>query len=207
MKGRKTLPEIIIIVAFAVAMGYLYNMLTPKPLPLVYKPFVPTAVSDSALFGDAAPDTSKANTITPAARDTASSGTKQRGADTAAIAKNENKNKGDETVLNIKTKTVTFEQMQKIKDNPAFVVIDARGHDAYTKGHIGRAVNIFPYDEEQVYMNKLLDLPKNRTIVIYCDGGQCELSHMVAETLANLGFTRVFIYTGGWEEWSKRGGK
>jgi rhodanese-related sulfurtransferase len=44
-------------------------------------------------------------------------------------------------------------------------------------------------------------LPRDKTYIVYCDGGACDLSHHVAKTLIEFGFKRVFVYRGGWDEW------
>lgn len=99
------------------------------------------------------------------------------------------------------TKTVTKEQIEMASMDPRFVIIDARRPDQFDVGRIGESFNIFPYDDESVYMDKLYSLPPDKVIIVYCDGGACDLSHHVAEDLSFNGFESVFIYKGGWEEW------
>ena len=100
------------------------------------------------------------------------------------------------------TKTLTKQQIDKASMDSRFVIIDARRPDQFEEGRIGESVNIFPYDDEMVYMDKLYSLPPDKVVIVYCDGGTCDLSHHVAEDLANNGFESVFIYKGGWEEWT-----
>ncbi|MDT3738099.1 MAG: rhodanese-like domain-containing protein [Candidatus Kapabacteria bacterium] len=102
--------------------------------------------------------------------------------------------------------TVTYEQMLKIISNDDFILIDARNPEYYKKSRIGNSINIFPYADESEVMNKILDLPQNKKILVYCDGGNCDSSHKIAEILLNFGFGNVLIYTGGWDEWSKKKG-
>ncbi len=99
---------------------------------------------------------------------------------------------------------VSYDQMLKIVDNPEFFLIDARLEEMYQEAHIGDAINIYPYWEEDRYMMALQEVPYDKTLVLYCDGGSCDLSHTVAETLKELGFENIFLYIGGWEEWSKK---
>ena len=47
-------------------------------------------------------------------------------------------------------------------------------------------------------------VPKDRVILIYCDGGECELSHHVADVLKRFAYGPIFIYTGGWAEWTTK---
>ncbi len=54
----------------------------------------------------------------------------------------------------------------------------------------------------------MMNLPPNKTIIVYCDGGQCDLSYELAkEFLEVLHYQRVFLYEGGWDEWTKKRGE
>lgn len=100
--------------------------------------------------------------------------------------------------------SVTYEQIKARLDNPNFVIIDARSEEEYAKAHIGNAINIFPYGDESKYFEKIYTLPRDKKFIIYCTGGDCDLSHHVADDMKIAGFTNIFIYTAGWEEWSKK---
>jgi rhodanese-related sulfurtransferase len=97
--------------------------------------------------------------------------------------------------------TITYEQIKARLDDPNFVIIDARSPEEYAEGMIGDAKNIFPYEDEGEYFKKIFTLPQGKKYLIYCTGGNCDLSHKLAEDMKNSGFTNIFIYTGGWEEW------
>lgn len=100
--------------------------------------------------------------------------------------------------------TITYEQIKARIDNPNFVIIDARSPEDFAKGAIGEAINIFPYEDEAQYFEKIYTLPRDKKFLIYCTGGDCDLSHHLAEDMKTAGFTNMFIYTGGWEEWVKK---
>ncbi|MEN3045763.1 MAG: rhodanese-like domain-containing protein [Candidatus Hydrothermales bacterium] len=90
-----------------------------------------------------------------------------------------------------------------IKKNEVFL-IDAREKDEYIKGHIEGAVN-FPYSEFYMDPAKFIDkIDTQRKIVVYCEGGFCELSFKVAEILKDLGIKDLVIYIGGFNDWKKR---
>ncbi len=97
--------------------------------------------------------------------------------------------------------TITYEQMKARVDDPNFVIIDARSPEEYAEGKIGEAINIFPYEDEGTYFQKIFTLEQGKKYLIYCTGGNCDLSHKLAEDMNNSGFANTFIYTGGWEEW------
>ena len=82
-------------------------------------------------------------------------------------------------------------------------LIDARTPEAYAKGHIGDAVNFFGGEAEAQIGEMLAQVPQDKVIMIYCDGGEeCELSHHIADVLKQFGYGPMFIYMGGWNEWN-----
>ena len=99
--------------------------------------------------------------------------------------------------------TVSYKQILAIINNPKFLLIDARNPESYAEGHIGNAVNIYPLgDDEYAYMEQIFSLPRDKTIIIYCDGGNCDLSDEVYNTMKEADdFGNVFLYKAGWEEW------
>jgi rhodanese-related sulfurtransferase len=118
--------------------------------------------------------------------------------DITETLKNARKSKQSEYLI------VTYEQMLKIVGNKDFLIIDARRPEQFQESHIKNSINIYPLGEEEEIIEKIFELPQEKTIIIYCDGGNCELSENVAVLLENFGFKRFFIYESGWEEWSKK---
>ena len=51
---------------------------------------------------------------------------------------------------------------------------------------------------------KKLD-PKGRPIVVYCSGGECELSMNLAKLMVENGKRKVLVYEGGFPEWQGAG--
>ncbi|TNE33625.1 rhodanese-like domain-containing protein [bacterium] len=100
--------------------------------------------------------------------------------------------------------TVTYEQIKARIDDPNFIIIDARSEEDYAKKHIGNSINIFPHSDESKYFEKIYTLPRDKKFIIYCNGGNCDLSHQVAEDMKIAGFKNIFIYTSGWEEWETK---
>lgn len=99
--------------------------------------------------------------------------------------------------------SISTRQAKRLLDEKRATFIDARRSDQYAKGHIKGAINVYAYEVGN-HVGDILGIPKDRQIVIYCDGGACEMSHDLADELKkNFGFTKIVIYQGGWEEWSK----
>lgn len=101
---------------------------------------------------------------------------------------------------------ISREQVEMLMTNSDVQLIDARPTEEYEEDRIGDAMNIFPYEDEGIYMQKILeDLPKNKKLyVIYCHGGTCDLSHMLAKDMKAFEIGPIVIYTGGWDDWTKR---
>ena len=99
-------------------------------------------------------------------------------------------------------KSVTTAQAKRLLDEKRATFIDARRADQFEKGHIPGSLNIYAYEFGD-NIPKIMNLPKDRLIVIYCDGGLCELSHDLSDELITFGFKRIVIYQGGWEEWNE----
>ncbi len=217
----KNIKEILIIVIFSSAIGIAYNFTLPKPLPLIREKTEPIAIDDSILFGTSLYEKDKnedsivvSNEIlnTNLNIENISENIKEKPSDSLLVSKK------DESVIvpskqdvieahSYLGKTVTYEQVKKIINNPEFIIIDARNPENYEKDIIGNAINIFPYGDEQAMFESILNLPQDKKLLIYCDGGNCDASHKLAEIIISLGYTKVFIYSGGWEEWTLKRSK
>jgi rhodanese-related sulfurtransferase len=86
--------------------------------------------------------------------------------------------------------------------------LDARRSSVYRQGHIAGA-RLFPVWEadidDRVKALALEGLDPNAPIVVYCSGGDCEDSHMLATKLHMVGFDNVLVYKDGFPDWQKRG--
>ena len=81
------------------------------------------------------------------------------------------------------------------------VFVDARDLEYYEEGHIPGAWNSNDFMELIFRLDSLQG--KDRSIVTYCDGDDCGSSEDLAYDLKNEGFTRIFIFVGGWSEWQQ----
>jgi rhodanese-related sulfurtransferase len=84
------------------------------------------------------------------------------------------------------------------------VFIDARHEFDYKLGHIKGAVNI-PLKDYEAYRDSLAAYSKDKSMVAYCDGAECNSSIELSAKLLAAGYTNVKIFYGGWKEWT--GGK
>ena len=96
---------------------------------------------------------------------------------------------------------VTLDQAQAYFISGTAVFIDARHEFDYKLGHIKGAINV-PLKSFEIKKTALDTLPKDRLLVAYCDGAECNSSIELSVKLAKDGFTNVKMLFGGWREWS-----
>lgn len=99
-------------------------------------------------------------------------------------------------------KEIHTEELKKLIDSgQPFVLIDAR--KKITVGTLPGAKHL-PYDaEEEVIKRVLSTADKGTMIVVYCTRAECPLSKYLAEKLVGDGYTNVYKYPEGLEEWMK----
>jgi len=95
---------------------------------------------------------------------------------------------------------VIFAEQIPKEEWPKMVLIDARDPAQFAKGHIPGAINM---DWRQV-LAKRNDIPKNKTVLIYCNTGS--LSAQAGFALRVAGWENVRILQGGMAEWQVKGG-
>jgi rhodanese-related sulfurtransferase len=86
------------------------------------------------------------------------------------------------------------------------VVIDARPKKKkYDKGHIPGAISI-PDSQFAKYTDQLPS-DKSKTLVFYCGGFKCPLSHKSAKKALEMGYTKVKVFDAGYPAWVAYAGK
>jgi rhodanese-related sulfurtransferase len=86
--------------------------------------------------------------------------------------------------------------------------LDARRTSAYEEGHVAgaRPFSAWESDVDQKVMVLLAERDGGLPLVIYCSGGDCEDSHLLAQKLWGAGFNDILVYRDGYPDWVKRGG-
>jgi rhodanese-related sulfurtransferase len=90
------------------------------------------------------------------------------------------------------------------------LVIDARRTKDYEQGHVLGARNISPWEgDADAKITALVNEGRDGAVpvFVYCSGGDCEDSHMLATRVYGGGFNNLLVYKDGWPDWVKRGGK
>lgn len=90
--------------------------------------------------------------------------------------------------------------------NPAGVkLIDSRPYNTkHVQGYIPTSISL-PDSEFEKKAADLLPKDKNTTLVFYCEGPECKLSHNSAKKAEKLGYKNVKVFPGGFPEWVKAG--
>jgi rhodanese-related sulfurtransferase len=103
--------------------------------------------------------------------------------------------------------TVGLDQFHSAVDRKNALILDARPSAFFEEGHVPGALNLarddFAHDYRQ--LANVLKAATDKSIIVYCSGGDCHDSRLVANALLSLGFSNVSVFTGGWEAWSAAG--
>ena len=100
---------------------------------------------------------------------------------------------------------ISLDEAEKLYSAGQAVFLDARPAAWFEFGHIKGAANLPPDEIDQLLPQVLGQTPHDRTIITYCDGEDCELSHQLALSLMERGYTRVRVLVNGWTAWSEKG--
>jgi rhodanese-related sulfurtransferase len=94
--------------------------------------------------------------------------------------------------------TVTRVEFNRLLKKGGVLLIDLRPREEYEAGHLPGAVSI-PHDE---LMDRLQELPRSKTVVLYCRGPYCLLGDRVQEKLAAREIASLRLLEGAvdWQE-------
>jgi rhodanese-related sulfurtransferase len=97
---------------------------------------------------------------------------------------------------------ITLQETEDLWRSGAATVLDARAAVFFERGHIPGARNVpaggdLPAD--------LTGGAGDRTVLVYCEGGDCQSSLALARRLHDGGFKDIRVFSGGWEAWSGAG--
>jgi rhodanese-related sulfurtransferase len=103
--------------------------------------------------------------------------------------------------------TISLPEFRAIVDQKNAVILDARAAPFYQQGHVPGALNLSRDDFAADYrrLEPTLDTDRDKPVVVYCSGGDCHDSRMVASALLSLGFSQVRVFTDGWTGWTQAG--
>ncbi len=95
---------------------------------------------------------------------------------------------------------ISLEKAKELYESQDVLFVDARHDFEYKTGHIRGAINI-ALKEIDTHHILLESIPKEKMLIVYCDGAECNSSIELALKLIELKFTNVKVFFGGWQEW------
>jgi rhodanese-related sulfurtransferase len=199
------------VIVFSSVLGLVINAFSTKGIPLVGEKKSLTWADDLIFNGIDSEDSLTEETAAETDSDkseTVPESTKEQPVETAAGTEPEKEpevkepvkeEKTDETPLLSEPAAINIRQAYRFYQQKA-LFIDAREPADFNYAHIDGALNI-PFDHFDDYKHLLNDIDKNRTIVTYCGGTDCDLSILLGNLLFEMGYKRTFIFFGGWNDW------
>lgn len=188
MKIRPLFKEAFLIIFLSILLGLVYNTTSQKGIPLIREKIKKITTLDALLFSNPERDTVLPDVpvIAPLHEQAL------RNSDSIE----RNYKKADKKSINI----VNIEQVKKILNEKRALIIDARDIESYRHGHISGAINVPGLNVDQ-YFEEFVELPRDTLILLYCNNPTCHLSRLVGDFLQTLGFTRLYHFDGGFDEW------
>ena len=87
--------------------------------------------------------------------------------------------------------------------------LDARRTEQYQDGHVPGAWSVPVWESELPARITEFEARTNPgfqdPIAVYCDGGDCEDSRLLAGKLVALGYRNLLVYRGGFPDWRDHG--
>ncbi len=100
---------------------------------------------------------------------------------------------------------ITLEEAEDLWAGGGAVFFDARPAHLFGEGHVPGARDLAANEIGLRISADVRDILRERTLVVYCEGGDCQSSLLLARALHDEGFKDIRVMTGGWEGWTKAG--
>lgn len=100
-------------------------------------------------------------------------------------------------------KPITRDELKTMNEteHDDFVLINVLPKEAFNKAHIRTSINVPVKDERFVETVEAVVGDKERKVVVYCANFDCDASPKAARKLEEAGFTQVYDYEGGTQDW------
>ena len=92
-----------------------------------------------------------------------------------------------------------FDLVNKISN---LVIIDNRKEEDYAAGHLDGAIRLIDTDVSAETLAKHIP-DKSSPVLFYCNGTKCGRAAKATEKAIELGYTKVYYYALGMDEWHK----
>lgn len=224
---KRNLLQAVWIIALAVLIGIFYNYSNPSKLPFIgEEKKIDFSQSDSLMIALRIQDSihrvaDSLRNISLRYNDSLNNLLEQKKNDSLKLIKQDSlkrindslkvlKQKQEDTLKNTQNNKQNFIKPVDIKLDFAkalfdkkYRFIDARDESDYQAGSIRNSLNV-PFHHIEQNKHKLESLDREAVYVCYCSS-TCDVSIDLAYYMAKMGFKKVYIFHGGWDEWNKAG--
>lgn len=101
--------------------------------------------------------------------------------------------------------TVNAQQIiELVTKTPDLVILDNRKQEDFAAGHIEGAVRLIDTDVTEEALAKHVKA-KTAPVLFYCNGLKCGRAANAVEKALKLGYSKVYYYALGMDEWNKQG--
>jgi len=225
--NKKTFLQIIVILLIVLPVGIIYNISSPNRLPFIGgDKEIDYSKSDSLMnvlriqdsLQRIADSLNRSSMHTAdslrlvqeqKAKDSLQAVLKQDSIKHASDSLKANKQRIQDSISNAKKEQDIIKPVDiridfaKALFDKGYKFIDARDEADFNAGSIKGAMNI-PFHQLDANKSKLEGLPKDKVYVAFCSSA-CDVSIDLAYAMAHMGFTRVYIFHGGWDAWKEAG--
>lgn len=225
--SKTTLKEIGIILVIVLGVGILFNLSSPNKLPFIgEEKSLDYSKSDSLMMALQKQDSiqhaaDSIKNLSLKREDSLKILNEKKAKDSLlAVFKQDSLKRVSDSLRIIKKKSE--DSLKSVKEQEDFVkpidiridfakalydrkytFIDARDEADYEAGTISGAKS-YPFHKFDQIKDMVNKLPKNEVYVCFCSSA-CDVSIDMAYAMAHMGFTKMYIFHGGWDEWKKAG--
>lgn len=102
------------------------------------------------------------------------------------------------------TRVSAEELISLVEKDSKLIIVDSRKASDFDKGFIEGAISLPNTDTNAASLAKIIPT-KTTSILFYCNGVKCGRSGKAAEIAKAEGYTKLYWFRGGMEEWEAKG--
>lgn len=100
-------------------------------------------------------------------------------------------------------RSISRDELRQRLDDDGIIVVEALGPAYYEEAHLPGALNL-PHDQVDDLAPQVLP-DKDAAVAVYCSNLACQNSVIASRRLVQLGYTNVFEYQEGKQDWIEAG--